>query len=181
MDVVNKFKLRLFHLSEKGDIDTFIPRPSKKMWGYHKYVWAIAENKIHNYLFPRACPRICIREENIAILNDWIPNDSLKEKKAIIFVPKNWEERIRTSLLFQYEFDPMHFIQIDKIAGYYVSKVSESPINLIKIDNCLGRLATKKIEVVFVNNQELREIRKEVIQTMKSFSIIKWDNLKAKN
>jgi len=106
------------------------------MWGYQKYVWAIADNKVHNYLFPRACPRICIREKKVAILKDWIPNDCLKEKKAIIFVPKNWEEKISSSLLYQYEFDPISITLIDKIAGYYVSKVTQSPINLIKIDNC---------------------------------------------
>jgi len=148
------------------------------MWGYEKYVWAIAENKIDNYLFPRACPRICISEKNIDILNDWISNGYLGEKKAIIFVPKDWEEKISSSLLYQYEFDPISFTLIDKIAGYYVSKLPQSPINLIKIDNCLELLAAKKVKVIFVNNQEMEEIRTKVIQTMKSFSIIKWDNLK---
>lgn len=148
------------------------------MWGYHKYVWAIAENKIPNYLFPRACPRICIREKNKAILNDWTPNNSLKEKKVIIFVPKSWETSIKNNLIYQYEFDPINFTLIDKIAGYYVSKVAESPINLIKIDNCLALLETQDVEVILVTNQELREIRAKVVQNMKTFSIIKWDNLK---
>ena len=50
--------MRLFHISEDGYIEKFIPRRSKEIWEYKNYVWAIEEEKIQNYLLPRDCPRI---------------------------------------------------------------------------------------------------------------------------
>ena len=86
--------LRLFHISEEGNIDEFIPRESKKQWGNEKYVWAISEEKIHNYLIPRECPRICISMDKLGFLSAWINLEKAENKKSVIFISNNWKKRI---------------------------------------------------------------------------------------
>ncbi len=169
--------MKLFHLSENGTINQFIPKESKKMWGYRKYVWAISEEKVHNYLFPRACPRICISNKNLEALANWITIEKVQNKKAIIFVPTAWKTKIQNCVLYQYEFDPTNFTLIDDIAGYYVSQQIERPIHKRKLTNCLYTLNEMKVAVIFKDLETLKVIYKKVIKAYQAFSIIKWDNL----
>jgi hypothetical protein len=49
-------KKKLFHVSEQADIKEFIPRFSPHT--NQPVVWAIAENKLANYLLSRNCSRV---------------------------------------------------------------------------------------------------------------------------
>ncbi|MDB5538726.1 MAG: hypothetical protein JWQ89_453 [Devosia sp.] len=49
----------LFHVSERGNIDVFVPRLAAD--GEAK-VWAIEARTIVNYLLPRDCPRVTFRK-----------------------------------------------------------------------------------------------------------------------
>lgn len=169
--------MKLFHISEDGSSEKFVPRPSKKMWGYKAYVWAISEEKVHNYLFPRACPRICVGNGNLELLSDFMDLVEIKDRKALIFVPNNWKEKIENSLLYQYEFNPANFREIDTIAGYYVSEQIEIPLQKIILKNTLPLLDEMQIEVIFKDSNTLKEICQRVIENFTEFSIIKWQNL----
>lgn len=46
----------LFHVSEEASIERFEPRWSESVGD--KVVWAIDEDRLHNYLLPRECPRV---------------------------------------------------------------------------------------------------------------------------
>jgi len=50
----------LFHISEDADIKIFNPRPSPSYFEGIRgnVVFAISEKLLHNYLFPRECPRV---------------------------------------------------------------------------------------------------------------------------
>jgi len=167
---------RLFHISEENNINEFLPRESKKHWNYEKYVWAISEDKVHHYLFPRKCPRICISEK-LHLFAKWINFEIIENMQPVIFVSNDWKESIYNCTLYQYEFNPANFTEIDKIAGYYVSKSAENPINTIVVNNCLAKLKRLKIEVVSTENQSLRSIKDIVLQNLTEFSILKWSNL----
>lgn len=88
--------MNLFHISENGNIGEFVPRKSKQIWGYKEYVWAISERMIHNYLFPRDCSRICVGGEMIKPLTEWVDKKGVKDKRALVFIPENWEERFKS-------------------------------------------------------------------------------------
>lgn len=167
---------RLFHLSEEKNIQKFIPRESKKQWGGAMYVWAISEGKIHNYLLPRDCPRICITTNKLDIFKEWIDTEKPKNRKAIIFVSTDWIEKIRNCTLYRCEFDNSKFTEIDKIAGYYVSSLIEVPIETTKINNCLRALEILNVELAIVDNSSLVEIKNKVVQNLIEFSVIKWSN-----
>jgi len=169
--------LKLFHISEKGDIDEFIPRKSKQIWEYKEYVWAISEAMVHNYIFPRDCPRICVGNEVITHLSDWVDKEEISDKKALIFIPTSWEEQFKSCTIYRYELDASNFKLIDSIAGYYVSEVIEKSIEINKIADCHKQLQLMNVEVLMKPVIELKEIRQKIIQITNNFSIIRWSNL----
>ena len=112
---------RLFHISEEKNIETFKPRVSKAIWNFEKYVWAISETYVHNYFLPRDCPRICIRAEDLHFASDDLKITTDKHATSYIFTSHEWQEKIGSTILYQYEFNPAPFEIKDSIAGYYVS------------------------------------------------------------
>ena len=170
--------MKLYHISENGNIDQFIPKISKEQWGFKKYVWAINEEKIHNYILHRECPRICLDWKERKIISDWIDP---KEFRAYIFVSLDWLERIKSCTLFKYQFSPSNFTEIDSIAGYYVSSEVEIPIGVEEINDCLKTLNSLNIGIKFLDKPHLKQLREVVIQSATKFSIIKWANLEEVN
>lgn len=167
---------RLFHISEDENISQFTPRISKKQWNFEKYVWAINEKKWHNYLLPRECPRICIDTQQSNILSDYLKPQIIEHKKAMLFAPASWEEKIDHCTLFRYEFSDINFKLMDEIAGYYVSEQTEIPIHKTKIENCVEYLNKLNIALIMVDNKRMLEIKEKVVQHLKAFSIIRWKN-----
>ena len=167
----------LFHISENGQIDIFIPRPSKPIWGGKKYVWAIHNNKLNNYILPRDCPRICITGNEIQRFSNWVSSKSLIDKATLIFYPDFWQKRIDNCQLYRYAFNPKNFELIDTIAGYYVSTQIEIPIEKLVIDNCLAELEKRKVKTFALSQKVLFEIKAFTIANIEQFSIIKWDDL----
>ena len=167
---------RLYHISEEEDIQYFHPRISKEQWNYENYVWAIDEEKIHNYLLPRECPRICIDLEKIKININWLEKFPIENQKAIVFVPDYWKENILLCTLFKYEFDNSNFKLIDKIAGYYVSRKVEVPIRKFEIKNCEQELTNSNAILITLKRAQMLEIKEKVVKDLNDFSIIKWNN-----
>ncbi len=169
--------LRLFHISEEENILQFIPRVSKKQWNFQSYVWAIEEKKLHNYLLPRECPRICLSLEKSNIQMDYLNLNRMKNPKAVIFVAEEWKEKINNCRLYQYEFAGDNFKLMDKIAGYYVSDKTEVPLNKIEIKDCPQELQKLDVELILSHKEKMMEIKDKVINDFEEFSIIKWSNL----
>lgn len=169
--------LKLYHISEEDNIAIFYPRISKKQWNYEKYVWAIEEEKLHNYLLPRDCPRICVDLEEPNTSSNWLGSYARENQKAIIFVPENRKEQIQNCTLFKYEFLECNFKIIDKIAGYYVSTQPATPINKTTIKHCKAALEERNVSLEMVSTTALIKIRAQVVEHWKMFSIIKWSNL----
>ena len=59
--------MRLFHVSEEGNIGVFHPRlPLRKdLPADVGLVWAIDEKHLPNFLTPRNCPRVCFHDCNL--------------------------------------------------------------------------------------------------------------------
>ncbi|EZH74154.1 hypothetical protein ATO12_14880 [Aquimarina atlantica] len=169
--------LRLFHISEEENIEKFNPRISKKQWNNKMlYVWAISEQKLHNYLLPRNCPRICINMGQSSILKELLPLEEIQNRKSIIIVPENWKSSIQNCILYKYQFKKQNFKLIDKIAGYYVSTKTESPIHKVKIKNCIKELDELNVELKIVDKIKMLKIKEKIVENLEEFSIIKWSN-----
>ena len=168
---------KLYHISEERNIEKFHPRISKKQWNYEKYVWAIEEEKLHNYLLPRECPRICVGLEKLTIHSNWLDTFPIENQKAIIFISDDWKGKVQNCKLFKYEFDKGNFKLIDKIAGYYVSRKIETPIRKIEIKNCQQELINSNVKLIILERRKMLEIKEKVVSEFEDFSIIRWNNL----
>ncbi len=109
---------------------------------------------VHNYFFPRHCPRVC-----------WMisPNTTQEEKdrfhsvgtqRAIIAVERGWEKPISACTLYQYEFSPLNFYPVDYCAGYYVSEHPEVPLAVRTLEHPFELLAERGVRVEFHDNLE---------------------------
>ena len=121
--------MRLFHVSEESGISIFIPRPvvRRDLNPEAKYVWAIDEDHLPNFLTPRNCPRVCYRTNNHTTSEDMEKYIGTSSRHVVI-IEADWLERLKSTELYLYEFDPKDFVMQDAAAGYYVSTETVRPI-----------------------------------------------------
>ena len=166
--------MRLFHISEEKGIKAFSPRPIKKevfpkLKG--KYIWAITDEMVHNYYFPRNCPRVCRMIGKDTTESEKENFYKYGRQKGIIFINQEWKDRIYKTILYRYEFDIKNFELIDYEAGYYISTKEEIPIAVIEISNPIREL---ELEGILINyTEDLEKYRIENAKSKYRFSNIK--------
>lgn len=159
--------MRLFHVSEESDIEEFVPRiPYREDMDKSKgLVWALTEPSLPNWLTPRNCPRVGYR-----VAEDTTHDDIAKffssTSHHCVTIEHAWYERMASTTLYVYEFDPSNFY-FDETAGFFVSDKTEIPISVEKYDNLFEEQFHRNIEVRMVNN--LWKIAEEV-----KASSLKW-------
>lgn len=146
--------MRLFHVSEEENIEIFNPRlPYREDLDKTKgLVWAINEECLPNFLTPRNCPRVTYHCSDKTTEEDKEKYLSSKTTKHVVVVEHKWYEIIKNTTLYIYEFDTKNFYLQDRCAGYYVSENIEKPINKIVIDDLLGELIKRNVEIRIVDN-----------------------------
>lgn len=151
----------LYHVSENPNIKEFIPLPppNKDAGVEGNAVWAITDYELVNYFLPRDCPRVCYRTNN---------------NEKVIAIEDGWIERINKATLFLYIFDPSKFIEVDPIAGYWISRDVVMPKSIIKMDNLLERLSEKAVTIKVLKH--LHEEKDYVTKNYNHFSIIRFRN-----
>lgn len=130
--------MRLFHVSEEGNIGVFHPRlPLRKdLPADVGLVWAIDEKHLPNFLTPRNCPRVCFHDWSGASDADrgqYLPGGH----PCAVVLEENWRAAMENTTLYLYEFDPAHFELQDDNAGYYTSTCTEVPFARHVIENPL--------------------------------------------
>ncbi|WP_312698825.1 DUF6886 family protein [Sedimentibacter sp.] len=103
--------LRLFHVSEEPNISVFEPRvPSREdLDKTKKYVWAITEKCLPNFLTPRDCPRIAYHIGAKTTKED-VENFFSPDLNHCLIVESAWFREILNTTLYIYEFDTTNFL-----------------------------------------------------------------------
>lgn len=155
----------LFHVSENPNISEFIPLPppNKEAGVEGDAVWTISDKELENYMLPRDCPRICYRDD---------------QGKKTIIIEKAWIEKINQTTLYLYKFDSGLFKEIDSIAGYWISRKSVKPKEVVKLNNLIETIKSKDINLKILDN--LHDEKEHVIKNFKHFSVIRFRNAQAK-
>ena len=168
--------IRLFHVSETPDTKVFEPRsPTREdLDPNSRMVWAIAEDKIRNYLLPRDCPRVTFYATRESSPRDVERLMGYGGAKAVVAVESKWLPRILETVLYVYEFDPAGFVLEDEIAGYYIATTPQKPVAVTRVDNIPGELLKQPVELRIMPN--LWGLRDEVVQSTLGFSIIRMAN-----
>jgi hypothetical protein len=140
---------KIFHVSEEGDIKTFLPRPSpspiEKVTG--DVVFGISDTLLHNYLFPRNCPRVTYYAKHDTSQSD---REAFFHSSAefVVAIEARWLPIVQQTTIYCYELPAETFSILDECAGYYVSSEQVNPISVLRIENPIDALLSK-------NNVEL--------------------------
>jgi hypothetical protein len=164
---------RLYHFSDKPGIKRFDPRsaPSKSAKLEGLMVWAIDYEHLHNYLFPRDCPRVTFFAKESSDPKDVEKLMAGTSVKHVVAIENCWLPRIQNDTLYQYEFDPEDFTCVDEVAGYYICRKPIVPVAETKIDNILAALLEHDVELRIMPS--LWRLREAIINSTLGFSIIR--------
>jgi hypothetical protein len=165
----------LYHLSDSPDIKRFEPRvpPSAGSGVREPVVWAVGERLLHNYLLPRDCPRVT---SYASPRSDPADVERLMSGGApyVVVIEAAWMPALRSGKLYQYALPPETFAPVDEGAGYYVSRESVTPLGVTPIDDLLGALLARGVELRVLS--ALWPLRERVIASSLQFSIIRMRN-----
>lgn len=162
--------MKLFHVSEERNISKFSPRYSPYI--NKPVVWAISENKLVNYLFPRDCPRIAYSAGKDTSKTD--KKHFLACSQQVIAIEALWYERATTTMLYLYELPASAFNLFDSIAGYYTTDTIVTPIDKHIVDDPIKELLTKNIELRILPS--LWRLHDAIVDSTLEFSIIRMKN-----
>lgn len=121
-------KQRLWHASDREDIEVFVPRFLQPATGNSEraLVWAIAETRLPNYLVPRECPRVCFWRGAQTTAEDCAA--FLGTSSHVVAVEDSWMPMLQSSSLWLYELPNGPFACTYENAGYFTSQMSVRPL-----------------------------------------------------
>jgi hypothetical protein len=160
----------LFHISEEAGIERFDPRPSAST--HEPVVWAIAANRLCNYLVPRDCPRVTYYAGRATTAAD--VERFLGSSQAVVAIESGWWERLRSCRLYCYHLPPEAFTCIDECAGYFVSRDPVVPVGVQVFTDLMAELLRLDVELRFVPN--LWPLRDAVAASSLQYSFIRMRN-----
>ena len=160
----------LFHVSEQSGIERFEPRLSQ--YAEEPIVWAINDERLHNYLVPRDCPRVTYYSGSETNASD--VERFLGSSPAVLAIESGWVERLRSCKLYCYHLPSETFECLDECAGYFVSRVGVVPARVEVIDDPIAELLKRHVEVRFI--PDLWSLRDAVVASTLQFSVIRMRN-----
>lgn len=168
---------RLFHVSEEADIAVFRPRPSPT--GFEAIqgdvVFAISGRLLHNYLFPRHCPRVTYYSTPESTESDKKRYFGESSARYILAIEEKWVPFIQQSTIYVYEFPVENFMLIDLSAEYYVSYKKVYPISVVQMVNPLKELL-KRPDVELRILPEIVSLADGISKSSLNFSLIRMQN-----
>lgn len=168
--------LRLFHISEEGHIQKFVPRTSPQHYTAINgdVVFAISNERVHNYLLPRNCPRICYWQNKHTTQSDIAEFFAGTSTQNVIVIEDAWLKAVNDSKLYCYEFAVDDFELLDENAGYYIAYNAQVPIKFSTIDKPMEML--RQLGVTVVNIPALKHLAERITKSTLSFSLIRLRN-----
>jgi hypothetical protein len=145
--------------------------------GGEPVVWAIAAQRLHNYLLPRDCPRVTYYAGGLTDRDD--VERFLGPSRTVVAADGAWLDRIRACRLFCYHLPPATFRRIDECAGYFVSRESVIPAKVEVFDDLVAELLRREVELRFVGN--LWDLHDAVAASTLQFSMIRMLNARPRS
>lgn len=168
--------MKIYHISENPDIKVFYPRPSPSEFDVVRgdVVFGISEKLLHNYLLPRDCPRVCFFISEKTTEADKLKFFGNTDAGFVVVLESKWIDSILNTKIYCYELESSGFFLLDANAGYFASYKTTYPLSVRLIDNPLGEILRRNVEVRLVPS--LRKITEEVKHSTLGFSLIRMRN-----
>jgi hypothetical protein len=142
--------VRIFHFSDRGDIESFVPRPPERRPETEALVYAIDEWHSPLYLFPRDCPRIGIWPVESTSEQDRMAFGQQTQGRMLLYVDEAFEDFWRKGRLYRYEFDLANGFEDIHDHGVWVSRAHVKPLAVTQLEELplLIREAGVEVRVV---------------------------------
>jgi hypothetical protein len=146
--------MRLFHFSDKHDIEVFTPRPvtSAQPRGTGQetsngpLVWAVDDWHQPMYMFPHDCPRVFVWPTATTTPEYLAAFKSMTSCRMVAHIELSWLDRLSRATIYRYELAPDGFEPLGHV-GAWVSRAPTMAINVERIDNIEKALETAGVEL----------------------------------
>jgi hypothetical protein len=167
----------LWHVSDDDLIRRFEPRANAAHDSPDALVWATDSEHVPAYWFPRDLPRgtfWAVESTSDEDVERFLTGDRARRVHAI---ESSWLDVLRDAVVFAYRLPPEPFEPYTRAAGYFVSREPVEPLEVLRMDDLVGRHAAAGIELRIV--PELLPLWERVIASTLEFSGIRLRNLEA--
>jgi hypothetical protein len=135
----------LWHVSEDPTITRFAPHRAKTARTDEALVWAIDTRHVPLYWFPRECPRCTFWAGSRTTDADVARFLDRRRDRRIHVIEERWLDRVREARLYLYRLPTGSFSEDPETAGYWTSRATVDPVELVAIDDLIGRHAAAEI------------------------------------
>lgn len=166
----------VYHVSDLPDIVRFEPRHANSSHPHldAPVVWAVDEAHLHNYLLPRDCPRVTFYAGNNSSADDVERILGGTSAAYVVAIESCRLAEVQQLRLYVYQLPDDSFSVYDRGAGYYLSREAVEPLRIQQVDNILGELLARDVELRIMPS--LWKLRDQVLASSLQFSFIRMRN-----
>jgi hypothetical protein len=135
----------LWHVSEDPTISRFAPHRARTALTDEALVWAVDTRHLPLFWYPRDCPRCTFWAGPLTTEDDARRFLEGQRDRAVHVIEDGWRERVGAARLYLYRMPEGSFVQSPEVAGYWTSRATIEPLDLVAIDDLLGRHAVAGI------------------------------------
>jgi hypothetical protein len=132
-------------VSEDPSITRFAPRRARTALSDEPLVWAIDTRHLPLYWFPRECPRCTFWAGPRTTDGDLARLLGGRRDQRIHVIEERWLDRVKATRLYLYRLPADAFTEDHETAGYWVSRATVGPLEVVPIDDLVGRHAAAGI------------------------------------
>jgi len=164
----------LWHVSEDPTISRFAPHFVPTALTDEPLVWAVDTRHLPLYWFPRDCPRCTFWAGSRTTDADLRTFLGEQRDLRVHVVEDGWLDRVGEARLYLYRLPVESFSEDREVAGYWVSRATVDPLELVAIDDLVGRHSAAGIDLRATPN--LWPLWDEVVGSTLEFSGIRLRN-----
>ncbi|MEK6227627.1 MAG: DUF6886 family protein [Chloroflexota bacterium] len=142
----------LWHVSEDPTITRFAPHRARTALTDEALVWAVDTRHLPLYWFPRDCPRCTFWAGSRTSDADLLRFLDGQRELRVHVIEEGWVPRVRDARLYLYRLPMESFTEDRETAGYWLSRATVDPLELVGIDDLVGRHAAAGIALRPVAN-----------------------------
>ena len=137
-------------------------------------MWAVDTRHLPLYWFPRECPRCTFWAGPRTSADDAVRFLDGRRERRVHVVEDGWLERVRRARLYLYRLPPDSFTEHPETAGYWMSRATVDPLELVEIGDLVDRHAAAGIDLRTV--ETLWPLWNNVVGSTLEFSGIRLHN-----
>ena len=163
----------MHHFSEDPHIAKFVPHVPRTNPEHRRAVWAIDSEHAPLYWFPRDCPRVAMWPLHADDV-DAFQSRLVTTAPRVHAIESGWLERMRTTALFRYDFEPDVFYPWEEANGQWIAECEVVPVAVTPIGDLLAAHVQAGIELRIVPS--LWPLHDLALERQFDFSIVRMRN-----